>query len=162
MQNPSHPKRRRILYQRTRVVFGFAGVNNDWTVKRCGESELVGKGRTLPLARRVVIMIVQSTFADGDGARRDRGLDPFAVCGRLVGCGVMRVHAGSAGNECGVSIGQRARTGRGVPRFPDANQSDRASSNGCLDDPLPISVECTVGEVGVAVDERQPPWSPRA
>ncbi len=162
VQDPSHPEWRRVLDQRACVRLGVARMDDDWTVEGRCEGKLIGERRALPLARGVVVVVVQSTFTDRDRSALDRCLDPFAVCAGVVRGGVVRVDAGRARDERGIATGQGASARRCLPGLADADQADRPGCDSCVDDAVPIGVKRAVGQVGVAVEERQPCGSPRA
>jgi hypothetical protein len=99
MQDTAHAEPSGILDQGARVGFGFAGVDNDRPIERRRERQLVRKRCALSLTRRVVVVVVQSTFTDRDCPCLDRRLDPLAVPGGVVRGRIVGVDAGGARDE---------------------------------------------------------------
>ena len=65
MKNAAHTFPSRFTHHRRSVVIGVACVNDDRTREPLGKLELHGECATLEVTRGVVVVIVQSAFANG-------------------------------------------------------------------------------------------------
>src|SRR4051812_199727 len=98
-------------------------------------------------------MIVEPTFANGDGAGVDgvgnsRGIADWIERRRIV-----RMNASSPEHESRIRFGDGARPRGRLDRLADANNGARAFIAGPSDDVVAIDVERRIGEMRVAVDE---------
>jgi hypothetical protein len=135
------------------IVFGIAGVDDEWEIYFRRERDLGRKNLPLHLARRVVIMIIEAALADRDGASSQQRSEFGQVSSRIECRGVVRVDA----RRCEDKTRILRSIGRGVSasckRFPDADYGRRARVAGAGNYLVAVAGERRVREVGVAVDE---------
>jgi hypothetical protein len=118
-----------------------------------GKLELGGEGIALEVARRIVVVVVQPTFADRYGATAEKLAQPRNVASRIESSGVVRVDSRRGEDEAGVIRGDsRGNRGR-IERLSDADNRRRARLAGAGDYRVAVAGERRVCEVGVAVDE---------
>src|SRR6476661_526175 len=153
VQHAAHPLPARFADHRDGVVLGVARMDDDGDAMLVGEGELRGEGRALAVARRMIVVVIESAFADGDGAARELAADGSDVTHGVEAGGVVRVDAGGMPDEAGVRGGDRLRALGGGERFADADDASGAGVARPGDDGGAIGVEGRIGEVGVAVDE---------
>jgi hypothetical protein len=142
-----------IANHRACVVFRVSGVDDYGLVHLIGERNLGRECRALHLARRIVVMIVESALADRDGRfREDLAQLRHVARGVKRGC-VVRMY--SRGRKDEAWVVRRALGGdrRRRERFPDADDRQRARLAGARDYRVAVAGEGRVREVGVAVDE---------
>jgi hypothetical protein len=148
----------RLRDERARVVLGLSSMNHDWPPHLRGEGDLSRKRGALSLTRRVVVVIVEAAFADGNGGSQQlaqpRNIAPFVEGGSIV-----RMDSRSREDKAGVLGRVRGRERRRLQRLSDADDGRRARVAGARDYRVAVAGERRVGEVGMAVDEdgRTPP-----
>ena len=134
------------------IGFSVAGVNDDWLVDLFGQRELRGKDAALDVAGRVVVMIVESAFANG-GCTACEIVPQRVSVRRLPFGGVVRVDTGGPGDDAWILEGELFGVASLVERGADANECVGASVLGSLDYRVAVAGEGRVREVAVAVDE---------
>ncbi len=139
------------------AVLAGAAVDEDGKFDGGGELELLAEDALLHLSRRVVVMVVESDFSDGDDLRvMGEALHEFEVGGgeqaRFV-----RVDA-DGGVDPEVLLGEGDGAGEVVGAVSVANgeQSSDAGVVGALDDRFAIGGELGAVEMGVGVEEHIP------
>jgi len=143
----------RLLDERPRVVFRVARVNDYGSLGLGGEGYLGGKRRALGRARRIVVVIVEATLADGDRGVLEKlakpgNIAPLVECGRVVGMDSRRRE-----NETRIFDREFSCESRHLERLSDADDRRRARIAGAGDYRVAVAGEGRVREVGVAVDE---------
>ncbi len=93
VQHAAHAGRGGLSQQRRGVVFRLARVDDHGTLQFVRKLELRAKGRNLLLARRVIVVIVQPTLADGHRAISHTFANGREVTGRVELVCVVRVNA---------------------------------------------------------------------
>jgi hypothetical protein len=68
MQYASDSGRACVTNDCPRIVLGVPRVHNDWSLGLSGKLNLCGERVSLGLTGRVVVMVVETAFADGDSA----------------------------------------------------------------------------------------------
>ena len=91
-----------------RVVLRVASMNDDGPTELARERELGCECGALLVARRVVVVIVETTFADGDGTPGDLATDAVDIATRFEVERVVRMHARSVIAEVRVRRGEVA------------------------------------------------------
>ena len=137
----------------TGVVLGVTRVNDERPIHFPGKGYLGGECRSLCVARRVVVVIIETALSDGDGAGIHELFDGRDVTGRVEIGRVVGMHAGGEENESGVRVSDSGGCGGGAQRFADADDALRARFAGAPDYRVAVAFEGRVREVGVAVDE---------
>jgi hypothetical protein len=128
-------------------------VDDDGHTVLVRDGELRGERRPLAVARRVIVVVIEPAFTDGDGAAGQLGADGVGVARVIEFRGVVRMNARGVPDEPGMRLRDAAGArGRG-DGFSDADDpcGTRLARPG--DDLGSVGVEGRVGEVGVAVDE---------
>ena len=118
------------------------------------ERELRGECGALVLARRVIVVVIQTALADGDGTERrsPRECRPDRRArGRIRG--VVRMHAGRVKAESGMRFRQRRARAAAASDSPMHTSADAPVCRARSIDRLAILVERRIGEMDVAVDE---------
>jgi len=148
-----------FLQHRSSVIFGITRVHNNGLIEITREGKLLGKSTTLFESRRIVVMVIEATFADGDRAfaqenfhfGNGRGwIEPRRIVG--MNSDRMRDEAGVTAREC-CSI---ARCSENIGRAAAGTDADYCAGPrdaGPLDYLVAVAGERRVGEVRVAVDE---------
>ena len=62
VQDTGHAGDPRLTYQRARIVFRVAGVNDHWPLHFAGQRDLSGKGRQLGRPRRIVVVVIETAL----------------------------------------------------------------------------------------------------
>jgi len=119
---------------------------------RC-QSDLRGERRPLGIARRIVIVVVESAFTDRDCGIAKQftkacHIAPGNKCRSVVG-----MDPGSGKDESGVRRRDISGGGSRRERLADTDDRSRARIAGAIDYVVAVAVERRVREVGVAVDE---------
>ena len=81
-------------HHRTRVGFGVSRVNDNGQSRFARKPELLGKGAPLLDPRGVVIVIVESAFADGHSTSRGMFAEPLDIPTRIEADCIVRMNAG--------------------------------------------------------------------
>ena len=82
-----------------RILFGVPGVHDDRPLRLGGKRNLCGEGVSLSPAGRVVVVVVETAFADGDSASIEQLAQLRNVAARIKPCGIVRVDASRRENE---------------------------------------------------------------
>ena len=135
------------------VIFSVPGVNDYRQMGISGKRYLREKRAALRVARRVVVVVIQTTLTYGYGPGLDEPSQPGDVTSGVELGGVVGMNARGGENEIGVFVGKAHRAGRGVDRLPNANQRRCARFAGAGNYRVAVTGERRVREVGVAVDE---------
>jgi hypothetical protein len=153
VQNTDNTRNSCFTYDRACVVLGVPSVNYYRTARFTGQGNLCREGRTLGVARRVVVVVVEATltYRDRAVAKKRAELRYVPRCVKR-GC-VVRVDAGRRKNESGVSRSALSGDRGGIERLADADDRGRARAAGAGDYRVAVAGERRVREVGVAVDE---------
>ena len=102
MQDADHASIAGIANYRSGVVFGIAGVNDNRLPHFLGQRDLRRERGSLRFSRRVVVVKVEATFADGHRGAGEQAAQLRDVAGRVKpGC-VVRVYSGSREHESGI------------------------------------------------------------
>jgi hypothetical protein len=83
-------------------------VNDERLLRFLGEANLCGKHLALHVAWRVVVVIVESTLADGHGTGIEMRTNARQVTTEVELRGIVRVHPRRMPDEAGVSLGDPA------------------------------------------------------
>jgi hypothetical protein len=142
-----------IADDRAGIVFGISGVDHDRLVHLSSERDLSGERGALGLARRVVVVIVESALANRHG-RLSKQLAQLRNVARRVerGC-VVGMDSSGRKDESGVVRGALGGDRGRRERLADADDRQRARNAGARDYRVAVAGEGRVREVGVAVDE---------
>jgi len=135
------------------VVEGVAAMDDEGEVAACGEVELPFEGVALCGAGGVVIVIVESGFADGDNvAGEGEGFDLATdVGGGAVG--FVGVDSDGGAEEVGMGAGECECGGAGFESCTDGDDARKSGGAGALKDGVEVGGEAGVVEVGVGVYE---------
>ena len=142
-----------VANHRAGIVFRVSGVDDYRLVHFIGERNLRRECGALCLARRIIVMIVESALADRYAGLFEQLAQPRNVArGVKRGC-VVGMYSGSGKDEPGIV--RRALGGhrRCRERLTDADDRQRARLAGARDYRVAVAGEGRVREVGVAVDE---------
>ena len=135
------------------IVFRVSSMDNDGTAHLTRERDLRGKGRALGFAWRVVIVIVEAAFANGDSTVLQEFAKLRDIPARVKTRGVMRMDSSSGEDKPRISRGELGSNRGGLERLADADDPSRARIAGARDYRVAVAGERRVSEVGVAVDE---------
>ncbi len=142
-----------VADDRAGIVFGISGVNHDRLVHLSSKRDLSRERGALGFARRVVVVIVESAFANRDGGVSEQFAQLRNVACRVKrGC-VVGMDSGGRKDEPGIFRRALGSHCRGCERLPDADDRQRARVAGARDYRVAVAGEGRVREVGVAVDE---------
>jgi hypothetical protein len=114
MQYASDSGRACVTNDCTRIVLGVPSVHDDWSPRLGGKRNLRGERVSLGLAGRVVVMVVETAFADRDSPSLEQLAQLRNVSGRIEGRGVVRMDAGRRENESRVLSRARGGDRRGI------------------------------------------------
>lgn len=154
MQDPAHARGAGFGDHGRGIVLGVARVDDDRPIELARDRELRREGAPLQLARRVVVMGVETAFADRDGAARDELANGVRIADRVEAGRVVRMHARGEEHEARVRRRDLFGAAGGIERLTDRNDSERARDPGALDCRVAVPVERGIREVRVTVDER--------
>jgi hypothetical protein len=143
----------RVMDDRAGIVLGFTRVDNDGLPHLGGERDLRGERSSLELAGRIVVVIVEAAFPDGDRARGNHRTKVRNVAGGIECRGIVRMDPGGGEDEPGILTREPGGHPRRRKRLTDADDRRRARDAGAEDYLAAVAVERRVREVGVAVDE---------
>jgi hypothetical protein len=128
-------------------------VDDDRLVQLAGERNLCRERDALGFTRRIVVVIVESAFADSDGGTCEQLAQLRNVARRVKRSGVVWMNSGCRKDETGIVRRVSGGDGRRRERLPDADDRQRARFAGARDYRVAVAAEGRVREVGVAVDE---------
>ena len=134
------------------VVLGLAGVDDDRAPGLLRDGELVGEGAALERPGRVVVVVVETAFPDGDGAIGHRGSDRGGVLSGVVSGRIVRMHAGCPPDDTRMRRSDGTGPCRRLQGLPDADDAIPARVPEPLEHTLPVTVELRAGEVRVRID----------
>ena len=135
------------------IVLGIPGVNDDWTSHFRGERQLRRERGPLCRTWRVVVMIIEAAFPDGDRARSEMPANRGNVAGGIESSRIMGVNTSRREDEPAVGRGELRGEIRCFQRLANAHDRLRARVAGARDYRVAVAGERRVREVGVAVDE---------
>jgi hypothetical protein len=142
-----------VANDRAGIVFGIPGVDHDRLVQLTGERDLRRECGALGFARRVVVVVVESAFANRHGGLSKQLAQLRNVARRVErGC-VVGMYSRRRKDEPGILSRALGSHRRGCQRLPDADDRQRARKAGARDYRVAVAGERCVREVGVAVDE---------
>ncbi len=159
MENSGYTRGARFRHHRARVVLRVTGVNDDRAAELAGEHELLGKCAPLLQARGVVVVVIETAFADRDRSGSHEVTQTGNVASRIKARGIVRMYACGVEDVARIARGERGCVTGGGEHFPlaaaRADADDRPGpGEACpLDYLVAVAVERRVGEVRVAVDE---------
>ena len=157
MKDTNHTLIRRLANHRARIGFGIASVHHDWLSRFFSERQLLRKGAALLEPRRVVVMVVEATFAYRDSKLCEL-LQGAGIPERIEACRIMRMNPHRMPDESAVcgrdSLGC---TSGAEDIFGAASRADAYYCLGsvvfrALNYRVAVAVERRVCEVRVAVD----------
>ena len=153
MQHAEGARGPRIADHGASIVLGVPGVNDKRFIQLRCQSDLRGERRPLGIARRIVIVVVESAFTDRDCGIAKQftkacHIAPGNKCRSVVG-----MDPGSGKDESGVRRRDISGGGSRRERLADTDDRSRARIAGAIDYVVAVAVERRVREVGVAVDE---------
>ena len=153
MEDSQDPSGSGVADDRAGIVFGISGVDHDRLVELTGERDLRRECGALGLARRVVVVVVESALANRDGGL-SKQLAQLRNVARCIerGC-VVGMDSGGRKDEPGILRCALGSHRRGCQRLTDADDRQRARKAGARDYRVAVAGERCVREVGVAVDE---------
>jgi len=137
---------------RARVVFSVSGVDDHRFTRLPGERDLSRERGALGFARRIVVVIVESTFSNRHGSGQQLA-QPRHVARRVKRGRVVGMDSGGGKDEAGIVGRNLGGYDRRRERLTDANDRPRARIAGARDYRAAVAGEGRVREVGVAVDE---------
>ena len=135
------------------IVLCIARVHDYRALRLVSERNLGRKRGTLRIARRVVVVVVETAFTHSDRASREKATELWDVALRVKRCCVVGVNARGRENEARVLLGVLSRHRGGTHGFADADDRGRARIASAGDYRVAVAGERCVREVGVAVDE---------
>ena len=150
----------RLAQQLPRVVFRIARVNNKRESGLAPEPDLRAKNRLLHVPRRVVVVVVESTFANCDRAVTGVLANQPGVAAGIEPLSVVGVNTGGIPDEPGIGLRDLPRCASGAEDVPGAASGADADNRfgsvfpGATNYIAAVAVERLVCEVRVAVDER--------
>ncbi len=135
------------------VVLRISRMDDDGFFYFASERDLGRECRALGIARRIIVVIVESTLTDRDTILSDQLAQLRNVARRVEVGRVVRMDARGRKDESPVPRGIPGRRCRGREGFADADDRSRARLAGARDYRVAVAGERRVREVGVAVDE---------
>lgn len=135
------------------IFVGVAGVHHNRARESPGELELHRERATLQVARRVVVVVVESAFSDRNRAGVEQALQSGNICTRIERCRVVRMDSGRKSDEARMRCRNPGRSVRLLDRCTDTDDARSARVAGADDYRVAVAGERFVGEVGVAVEE---------
>ena len=135
------------------VALDAVVANPDVSLVLAGECELRRKGTPLQIARRVIVVIVETALADCDRTTIGQPANCVGVARGIEVGRVVWMDTGGEEDEAGMSGGERRRAFRGGNRLADRDQRQRAGQSSAVDRLVAIRVERRIGEMDVTIDE---------
>jgi hypothetical protein len=114
MQYASDSGRACVTNDCTRIVLGVPSVHDDWSPGLGGKLNLRGERVSLGVAGRVVVMVVETAFADRDSPSLEQLAQLRNVPSCIEGRGVVRMDAGRRENEARILSRARGGDRRGI------------------------------------------------
>ena len=153
MEDSSDPCRAGLRHDCAGILFGIAGVHDHWLPFLSSQSELRSECGKLRVARRILVMVVESAFAYRDRPEPEKLPQSREVVRCIEDSSIVRVDAGGGEHEAAIFVAKLHRDhGRGE-RLTDTDNPLRARRAGARDYGVAVAGERRVREVGVAVDE---------
>ena len=159
VQDSCHSATPSLADHRTCIVFGISGMNHYRTLELAREQKLRGECAALLDAWRVVVVIIESAFTNGDSTAGDKLAQHLHVTHLVETGGIVRVDPHGVEDVAWMMDGEsHSSPGGGEDILFTASGSDtdyRAGPGGAgpFDYLVAVAVERRVGEVRVAVDE---------
>ena len=153
MEDSQDPSGSGVADDRASIVFGISGVDHDRLVQLTSERDLRRECGALGFARRVVVVVVESAFANRDGGLSKQLAQLRNVARRVERCCVVGMYSRSCKDEPGILSRALGGHRRGCQRLTDADDRQRARNAGARDYRVAVAGERCVREMGVAVDE---------
>jgi hypothetical protein len=153
VQDADHATVSCVANDRSGIVFGIAGVNDNRLPDFFGQRDLSRKCGPLRFSRRVVVVIVEATLADGHSGAAEQAAQFRDIARSVERRRVVRMDSGSSEHESGIvrrDLGGNSRRREGLP---DADDRKRARIARARDYRVAVAGEGRFREVGVAVDE---------
>ena len=124
-----------------------------WAPGATCEVDLRLEGADLYVARRGIVVVVQTTLAQRHSASLDEPFESQDVGILVEGCGIVRMNAGGECDEARIRLRDPGRVTRLIDGCTDADYSRRARVTGALNYRVAVAGEGFVREVGVTVEE---------
>jgi hypothetical protein len=93
MENAAHARGAGLGDHRARIIFRFAGMHDDRTIQLFRKLELQRECAALEIARRMIVVGVETAFTDRDGATAHEIADRVGIAGGIELSGVVRMDA---------------------------------------------------------------------
>jgi hypothetical protein len=135
------------------IIFGVSRVHNHRPSGFSCKRDLRGERDSLRVSRGVVVMVVETAFADCDSASTEQVAELRDVTAGIKCRGIVRMNSGGGEDESGIFSRARGGDRRGIDRLTDADDRLGARLAGARDYLAAVAGERRVREVGVAVDE---------
>ena len=153
MQDSGDSSAARLRDRGSGIVLRVAGVQDYRTLRLVSERNLGRESGALRIARRVVVVVVETALANSDRASLEKAPELWDVALRVERCGVVGVNARGRENEARVFLSVLSGQFGGIDGFADTDDRGRARIAGAGDYRVAVAGERCVREVGVAVDE---------
>jgi hypothetical protein len=153
VQHSDHAGRARLVDAGSGIVLGVAGVDDDRTLRLVSERNLRREGGALGVARRVVVVVVETAFTHRDGTPLEKRAQFRYVAIEVESRRVVGMDPRGREDEACILLGVLSRQRRGIDGLADADDRRRARVAGAGDYRVAVAGERCVREVGVAVDE---------
>jgi hypothetical protein len=114
MENTFYPVRRCFADHRPRVILCIAGVDNDRLAGFLREGELLSERTALLESRRIVIVVVETAFADRDGTTRDEIAKCAGIMKWIEPARIVRMNPRGMPDESAIRFGDRLRCASGA------------------------------------------------
>src|SRR5258708_11123547 len=123
-----------------RVVLSLPRVDDHSAVQFSCELELRTKRLSLLVARRMIVVVIESTFANRHGATAHTLAEGRQVSRCVEARGIMGMHSGGEETPAGMRRGDCCRARCCVERLADAHDGGCPPENGALHAGLPVPV----------------------
>jgi len=153
VQNADDTRRSCFADDPARIGFSVTRVHHQRFADFPGQRDLRREGGALRFARRVVVVIVETAFADRDGRTLEQSPQQWDVSRLQEIRGIVGMDAGGWENESRIVGRDLARDFGSRQRFSNTDDGSRARDAGAGDYVVAVTAERRVREVGVAVDE---------
>jgi hypothetical protein len=153
VQDSDNSSAARLANRGSRILLRVACVDDNRALRLVSERNLRRERGALRIARRGVVVVVETALTHSDRASLEKATELWNVTLRVEGCGVVGVNARGRENEARVFLSVLSRQFGGVHGLADADDRGRARIAGAGDYRVAVTGERCVREVGVAVDE---------
>jgi hypothetical protein len=143
----------RVPHDRAGIVFGIPSVHHHGPIHLFSERDLSRERGALGFTWGIVVVVVESAFADRHGSIPEQRAQLREVALGVKRRCVVGMNAGGRKDEPGIVRGALGGNRRRRERLPDADDRQRARIAGARDYRVAVAGEGRVREVGVAVDE---------